>query len=289
MAKSSNYRVKLRRRREGKTDFQARKALVVSGKPRLVTRPANRNITVQILIAKQHGDEVLAAANSRELVKTYGWKAATGNIPAAYLTAYLCGLKAKANGIKEANLDIGLVSPTKGAKIFAALSGVLDAGVEVPHSEEKIVKERMKGEHIAKYAKSLGAGSEEYTAKFSKYTAQGVAPEKISEHFAKAKTLITDSFKTGKQVAPKIEKEAPPTKPEVPAKAEKVAKVPEKAPSAKKAVVRKPAAKKEAAKKEVAPIEEKKASAKKAAKPKAAAEEKTAPKEKASKKGGKKA
>ncbi len=69
MAKSSNYRVQLRRRREGKTDYQARKALVVSGKPRLVTRTANRNITVQIIIAKPHGDEVLAAANSRELVK----------------------------------------------------------------------------------------------------------------------------------------------------------------------------------------------------------------------------
>jgi large subunit ribosomal protein L18 len=286
VAKSSNYRVKLRRRREGKTDFQARKALVVSGKPRLVTRPANRNITVQILIAKQHGDEVLAAANSRELVKTYGWKAATGNIPTAYLTAYLCGLKAKANGIKEANLDIGLVSPTKGAKIFAALSGVLDAGVEVPHSEEKIVKERMKGEHIAKYAKSLGAGSEEYTAKFSKYTVQGVVPEKISEHFAKAKTLITDSFKTGKQVAPKIEKEALPVKAETPApvKAEKTEKVPEKALAAKKAV-----AKKSAAKKEVTPLEEKKAPAKKATKPKAEAGAKTVPKEKSNKKGGKKA
>ena len=224
MAKSSNYRVKLRRRREGKTDYQARKALVVSGKPRLVTRTANRNITVQILIAKPHGDEVLAAANSRELVKSYGWKAATGNIPAAYLTGLLCGFKAKTNGIKEAILDIGLVAPTKGAKIFAALSGVLDAGVDVPHSEEKIVKERMKGEHIAKYAKSLGAGSEEYTAKFSKYTAQGVAPEKISEHFAKVKATITDSFKTGKQVVPKIEKETPAEK--VPEKkAEKVEKI----------------------------------------------------------------
>ncbi len=74
----------------------------------------------------------------------------------------------------------------------------MDAGVDVPHSEEKIVKERMKGEHIAKYAKSLGAGSEEYNAKFSKYTAQGVAPEKISEHFAKVKNMISESFKTGK-------------------------------------------------------------------------------------------
>ena len=286
MAKSSNYRVKLRRRREGKTDYQARKALVISGKPRLVTRIANRNVTVQISIAKSHGDEVLAAANSREIVKSYGWKAATGNIPAAYLTGYLSGLKAKANGIKEAILDIGLVVPTKGAKIFAALSGVLDAGVDVPHSEEKIVKERMKGEHIAKYAKSLGPGSEEYAAKFSKYNAQGVAPEKISDHFAKVKATITDSFKTGKQVISKIEKETPAEK--VPEKTvEKEKEAPEKAPTARKAATKKPAAKKEAAKKHV-PVKEK-APAKKAAKPKAPAKEPTAPKEKASKKGEKKA
>ena len=201
MAKGSNYRVKLRRRREGKTDYQARKALVISGKPRLVTRFSLKNVTVQIVVAKLHGDEVLAAANSRELVKTYGWKAPTGNVPAAYLTGLLCGLKAKAKGVEEAILDIGLISPTKGSKIFAALSGVLDAGVMVPHSEEKIVKERMKGEHIVKYAKSLGAGSEEYSAKFSKYTAQGVAPEKIPEHFNKVKAEITGSFKKGEKKA----------------------------------------------------------------------------------------
>jgi large subunit ribosomal protein L18 len=280
VADSSKYRVKLRRRREGKTDYQARKALVTSGKPRLVTRTANRNITVQITIAKQHGDIVLAAANSRELVKSYGWKAATGNIPAAYLTGLLCGLKAKANGVKEAILDIGLVAPTKGAKIFAALSGVVDAGVAVPHSEEKIIKERVKGDHIAKYAKSLGAGSEEYTAKFSKYTAQGVAPEKISEYFTKTKAEITDSFKTGKQVVP--EKKAPVKEEVAPAKKEK-------APAKKEAV------------KEVAPVEKAKAPAKKVTKPKAAAKPKTAkaaktaakepaaPKAKASKKGEKKA
>jgi len=201
MAKGSNYRVKLRRRREGKTDYQARKALVISRKPRLVTRFSLKNVTVQIVVAKLHGDEVLAAANSRELVKTYGWKAPTGNVPAAYLTGLLCGLKAKAKDVEEAILDIGLISPTKGSKIFAVLSGVLDAGVDVPHSEEKIVKERMKGEHIAKYAKSLGTGSEEYSAKFSKYIAQGVAPEKIPEHFNKVKAEITGSFKKGEKKA----------------------------------------------------------------------------------------
>jgi large subunit ribosomal protein L18 len=199
VARGSNYGLKLRRRREGKTDYQARKALVISGKPRLVARASNRNVTVQILVAKSHGDEVLAAANSRELIKNYGWKAPTGNVPAAYLTGLLCGLRANAKGFEEAILDIGLVAPTKGAKIFAVLSGVLDAGMDVPHSEEKIVKERMKGEHIAKYAKSLGAGSEEYSAKFSKYTAQGIIPEKIPEHFNKVKTEITSSFKKGEK------------------------------------------------------------------------------------------
>ena len=249
MAKSGNYRVQLRRRREGKTDYQARKALVISRKPRLVTRASLKNVTVQITIAKPHGDEILASANSRELVKNYGWKAPTGNIPAAYLTGLLCGLKAKAKGVEQAILDIGLISPTKGSKIFAILSGVLDAGVDVPHSEEKIVKERMKGEHIAKYAKSLGAGSEEYTAKFSKYTAQKVAPEKISEHFNKVKAEILGSFKTAKPTTE--EKKAP----------AKEVSVEEKKVTAKKA----------------------------AAKPKTAAKEPTAPKEKASKKGGKKA
>ena len=60
----------------------------------------------------------------------------------------------------------------------------------------------MKGEHIAKYAKSLGAGSEEYNAKFSKYNSKNVAPEKISELFIKVKAEIIDSFKTGKQMVP---------------------------------------------------------------------------------------
>ena len=280
MAKGSSYRVQLRRRREGKTDYQARKALVTSRKPRLVTRASNRNVEVQIIIAKPHGDMVLASANSRELIKSYGWRAPTGNIPAAYLTGLLCGLKAKAAGIKEAILDIGLVSPTKGSKIFAVLSGVVDAGVEVPHSEEKIVKERMKGEHIAKYAKSLGAGSEEYTAKFTQYTAQGVAPEKIAEHFTKVKADIITVSKGGKI-------------PEVPATPKAAAQ--EKAPKAAVAEAPKekaPAKVKEEKPVEVTPVKEKEPKAK-AAKPAAKAKPKApkekAPKEKVTKKGGKKA
>jgi large subunit ribosomal protein L18 len=312
MAKKANYRVQLRRRREGKTDYQARKALVASRKPRLVTRASNKNVEVQIIIAKPHGDEVLVSANSRELIKSYGWRAPTGNIPAAYLTGLLVGVKAKAAGIKEAILDLGLVSPTKGSRTFSVVSGVVDAGVDVPHSEEKIVKERVKGDHIAKYAKSLGVGSEEYTAKFTQYNAQGVAPEKIGEHLSKVKADILAGTKSAKlppeaikpkaapkEKAPKAAVEEAP-KPEAP-KEKAPAKAKQEKPTEAKSVKEKASAKttakakaapKEKAVKEKAPAAKEKAPKEKASKEKTAPKE-PAPKEKESKpktakKGGKK-
>jgi large subunit ribosomal protein L18 len=193
MARGSTYRVPPRRRREGKTDYQARKALVLSGRPRLVARNTVKNVVAQIIVAKPNGDEVSVSAHSRELRK-YGWKAPTGNVPAAYLTGLLCGLKANAKGVKGAILDIGLIAPTKGAKIFATLSGVLDAGVNVPHDEAKLVKARIEGKHIAAYGESLADDSEVYSAKFSKYVEQKLAPEKLPEHFAKVKAEIIKSF-----------------------------------------------------------------------------------------------
>lgn len=197
MAKDSRYCVQLRRRKEGKTDYKARKALVISGKPRLVVRNTLKNIIAQIIVAKPHGDEVLVSAHSREL-KKYEWKAHAGNLSSAYLTGLLCGLKAKAQGVKEVILDIGLHSPSKGARVFAMLKGVLDAGVHVPHSEEKLPDEkRIEGEHIAQYAESLASNPEEYQSKFSKYLEQKLPPESLPKHFAKVKTEILAAFKSG--------------------------------------------------------------------------------------------
>lgn len=241
MAKGASYRVKLRRRREGKTDYQARKAMVICSRPRLVTRPSIRNINAQIIVAKQKGDLTLVAANSHELVKKYGWKAPTGNIPAAYLTGMLVGLKAKAKGINEAILDLGLINPTKGSRVFAVLHGVIDAGVEIPHGEEKIVKERAKGDHIAFYAKSLSGEQEEYAAKFSQYTAKGLAPEKVAQHFSEVRTAIVGSFKDAKvapeppSAAPPKAKAAPKPAPKPEAKASPVPKAEAKVPEAKPA------------------------------------------------------
>jgi len=197
VAKNSRYCTKFRRRREGKTDYKARKAFILSGKPRLVTRTSINNTTAQIILAKPRGDQVLISAHSRELAKKYGWKAPRGNIPTAYLTGFLCGLKAKAHGIGEAILDIGLYPPSKGARVFAVLRGVLDAKVNVPHSEEKLPDEkRIGGEHIAKYAEGLASNAEEYQTKFSKYLEQKIRPETLPKHFVKVKSDMIAAFKS---------------------------------------------------------------------------------------------
>ena len=292
MAKGASYRVKLRRRREGKTDYQARKAMVICSRPRLVTRPSIRNINAQIIVAKQKGDLTLVSASSRELVKKYGWKAPTGNTPAAYLTGMLVGLKAKAKGINEAILDLGLINPTKGSRVFAVLHGVIDAGVEIPHGEDKIVEERAKGDHIAFYAKSLSSEQEEYAAKFSQYTAKGLAPEKVAQHFSEVRTAIIGSFKDAKvapeppsaappkakaapKPAPKPEAKAPPA-PKVEAKAQEAKPAP--APKAQAPVAAKVEAKPVAVKAEEKASSKAEAQAEPEAKPKAkAAKEKAAP------------
>ncbi|MBS7647341.1 MAG: 50S ribosomal protein L18 [Candidatus Bathyarchaeia archaeon] len=198
MARNARYCVPYRRRREGKTNYRKRKALILSGKPRLVVRGSLKNILVQIVTAKPRGDEVLVSAHSRELLKKFGWRAPRGNVPAAYLTGLLCGLKAKAKGVDEAVLDIGLHSPTKGARVFAALKGVLDAGLSVPHGEEKLPDEdRIKGLHIAQYARSLSVNAEKYMIVFSKYLENKISPEQLPEHFEEVKKAVVAAFKGG--------------------------------------------------------------------------------------------
>jgi large subunit ribosomal protein L18 len=103
---------------------------------------------VQIINANVVGDMTVASAIASELSE-YGWKVSSGNLPAAYLTGYLAGLRAKSRGIKEAILDVGLNPPIKGSRIYAALKGVVDAGLEVPHSPDILPDEdRLTGKHI---------------------------------------------------------------------------------------------------------------------------------------------
>lgn len=196
MATGPSYRVPFRRRREGKTDYRARRALVLSRAPRLVVRLTLKHTILQIVEAEAIGDKVIVSAHSQELGKTYGWLGSGGNVPAAYLTGLLCGFKAMTKKVDRVYLDIGLHIPSKGSRVFAALKGVLDAGVEVPHSEDILPDEsRTSGEHIVEYGNQLSSDPDVYKQKFSKYLSRKSKPEKLSEHFSVVKEKITSSFK----------------------------------------------------------------------------------------------
>ncbi len=148
MAGGPRYRVQFRRRREGKTDYRYRLRLLKSGLPRAVFRRSSRYVTVQIAQFEENGDRILAHSTSMEL-KKYGWTGSFSSTPAAYLTAYLTGKKAIKKGIKKAVFDMGIYVPSKGCRAFAALRGLVDAGIEIPHGEYQLPDDsRIKGEHL---------------------------------------------------------------------------------------------------------------------------------------------
>merc|ERR1712214_135496 len=110
------FQVKYKRRRQGKTDYYARKRLIIQDKNkyntpkyRLVVRFSNTKVTTQIVYARIEGDVVLSAAYSSELPK-YGVKVGLSNYAAAYCTGLLLARrllkKLKLDGAYEGNKDI---------------------------------------------------------------------------------------------------------------------------------------------------------------------------------------
>ena len=163
MKSTTRYTVKYRRKREGKTDYKKRLELLKGKKDRLAIRKTNKQIILQIIRYHEDGDKVLITVHSKELEKK-GWKHSNKNTPAAYLAGALLAQKAKEHNIKKAILDLGLQSPLKGSKLYAALKGAIDAGLEIPASKEIFpAEQRIKGEHISSYAekhKSISADFE---------------------------------------------------------------------------------------------------------------------------------
>ncbi|WP_456368966.1 50S ribosomal protein L18 [Geoglobus sp.] len=183
MARGPRYRVPYRRRREGKTNYRKRLKLLLSRKPRLVVRITNRRVIAQIVEYHPDGDRTLVFADSKELER-FGWKGDLNNTPAAYLTGLLIGKKAREAGIEEAILDIGLRTPSRGARIFAVLKGAVEAGLDVPHSEEILPDEsRVRGEHIAAYY-------EQNPERFSEYEKRGLKPSDLPGHVDEVKSKI---------------------------------------------------------------------------------------------------
>ena len=187
-ATSPTYRVPFRRRREGKTHYRRRLALLKSKKHRLVVRKTARGITVQVVGFSPEGDITFVSVNQKHL-KKLGWPARR-NAPTAYLSGFYAGLLAKKKGIKEVVLDIGLHTPTKGSIVFYALKGAIDAGLHSSLGME-LDENRMKGKLIEEYAKSLKQSNKDrFEKQFSLYLKQGVDPTSLSSLFEQIKQKI---------------------------------------------------------------------------------------------------
>lgn len=232
------YQVKFKRRREGKTDYYARKRLTVQDKNkyntpkyRLIVRLSNRDITCQVGYSRIEGDKIVCAAYSHEL-PNYGIKAGLTNYAAAYCTGLLLarrllqklGLDTLYQGQTEVNgeeynvealdngpgafrcyLDIGLNRTTTGARIFGAMKGAVDGGLNIPHSTKRfpgydaesknfnaeVHRAHIMGKHVADYMKLLEEEDvEAFKRQFSQYIKLGINADQIETIYKNAHAAI---------------------------------------------------------------------------------------------------
>ncbi|MBI2143372.1 50S ribosomal protein L18 [Candidatus Woesearchaeota archaeon] len=173
----STIAVQFARKLSGRTNYRRRLSLLKSNRPRLVVRKTLSRIIMQVVNFDAGGDKVIIAASS-DTLKKLGWGHSGKNIPAAYLAGMLLGKMALAAKISEVTPDIGLQSVTKGGKIFAALKGAKDAGLNFELSQDVVPSsDAISGAKIAAYAKSAKAG--------------GAALIKITEDFEKVRAAIS--------------------------------------------------------------------------------------------------
>jgi large subunit ribosomal protein L18 len=141
-AKGPTYRVPFRRRREKKTDYEKRLALVKSEKPRMVVRKSNRYVDVSFVVFKPEGDRTLLTVTGKKLSKLYNWPSKR-NVWSAYLTGLCAGKELSGKGVKEFILDVGMHTPSKGSVLFAALQGAVDAGLKTDYDAGKIPSDKL--------------------------------------------------------------------------------------------------------------------------------------------------
>ena len=175
------FQVKYRRRREAKTDYYARKRLIIQDKNkyktpkyRFVVRFTNKDVICQIFSADLDHDVCIAAAYGHEL-RRYGVTLGLTNYAAAYCTGLL--LARRVNGkfkldyegldkdgnpgedfSVEANddgpapfkalLDVGLKRTTTGSRLFGALKGACDGGLDIPHNARRFPGSKKEGKDL---------------------------------------------------------------------------------------------------------------------------------------------
>ncbi len=151
MAKGRNQRLRFKRRRNAETDYHRRSRMLRGGSPRAVVRVSNTQVTCQLVAYEPDGDRILASVTGKSLVDSFKWPsdASRKSVPACYLAGFAMAKSAISKGHSDAVLDIGLAASSAGSRAYAALKGMVEAGLEIPHSEEILPSdERVNGDHI---------------------------------------------------------------------------------------------------------------------------------------------
>jgi len=234
----ARYQVKYRRRREGKTDYSRRYSLIIQDKTkfaahkyRLVVRITNKNTICQVIYSKIQGDFVLAAAYGHELTR-YGMPVGHTNYAAVYATGLLVArrllkklkLDTKYAGNKNVTgedfnvtpiendarpfkcfLDVGLRRTSTGSKVFAAMKGATDGGLNIPHSVSRFVgydteakklkadvlRKYIFGGHVAHHMSELvEEDPESYQTLYSRYIKAGLSHDKLEATYKKVHEAI---------------------------------------------------------------------------------------------------
>lgn len=188
----SKYIQLFRRRREGKTDYRKRKGVIIGKTPFVSVHISGRYIYSQILRPGATGDRTVAAASSRDLVKKFGWKGSTKNLPGAYLTGYYLGHLAEEKNLKKAVVYSGVGRFVHGSRIASLINGAKDAGLQIEIDDESLPGEdRISGKHIADYSAKLENEDKEKREQiFSKIISSGLNPSEYPEHFESVKEKI---------------------------------------------------------------------------------------------------
>ncbi len=178
--------IKFKRRRESKTNYRKRLALVKSNMCRIVVRKSNKRIFGQIIKYEEAGDKVLSYAGSEEL-KKFNWLS-RANRATAYLTGFLLAKKAKSIS-EECILDIGLSQPVKNSIPFVFAKGCVDGGLKVHGSFDINTKVYDLSEN--NYAKEMKEKDpEKYKKEYSSYIKAKVEPESLHALFEEVKKKI---------------------------------------------------------------------------------------------------
>jgi len=213
-----------------------------SPKYRLVVRFTNRQVICQIAYAMIDGDRVLAQASSSELER-YGLSVGLKNYAAAYCTGLLVARrllqKVGLDDVYEGNtevdgevvstevdkktyyveevdedkrpfralLDVGCRATTTGCRIFGALKGAADGGLDVPHSEKRFPgydrdakeydaemhRERIFGGHVGEYMEYLEEeDNTKYKQQFASYLDEEIEADGLEELYESVHEAIRE-------------------------------------------------------------------------------------------------